>query len=206
MRISIYSILLLAFLSFSCKDDKQDREIEKEKNLEKRELIFQEINKAWHFNTMPLSPNAQATVSRWEQWRIFLTELKQKPKSSIGAFQQKSRTLAQKVLQLNNNIPPKLNKPSVKSRIAVLTTQIRSLDLYIHLSNIPEKKVISLIPEINGGVASLQSEFEEIIRKEQIPLEQGESDIIKMRDTARAIRSERKIKISPRFEQSGTIQ
>jgi len=195
MRIRLYHIVLLVFLGISCQDDKKTRETEQLKDQKKRELVFEEINKAWNLNSKPLSANAQAAVSRWEEWRIFKNELRQKPKSSIGAFQQKSRALAQRALELNNNIPFKLNKPSVKSRMAVLLTQIRSLDLYIHLHNIPAKKVISLIPEINYGVASLQSEFDEIIRKGQIPMEQGESDIIRMRDTARAIPTIRNSKL-----------
>ena len=48
--------------------------------------------------------------------------------------------------------------------------------------------------------------FEEIIRKEQTPREQGESDIKRMLDTSRAIPSVSKIKIRQRFEQSGTIE
>jgi hypothetical protein len=43
------------------------------------------------------------------------------------------------------------------------------------------------VPEINLAIASLNAQFEEINRKQQIPLEKGESDMIRMLDTARAI-------------------
>jgi hypothetical protein len=40
---------------------------------------------------------------------------------------------------------------------------------------------------------SLEAQFQEILRKEKIPLEQGESDMIKMLDTSRAIPSSKPI-------------
>ena len=42
---------------------------------------------------------------------------------------------------------------------------------------------------VEAAVASLQLQFEEIVRKDKIPMEQGESDMIKMLDTTRAIPS-----------------
>ena len=136
-----------------------------------------------------MNAETQTWLGNWNEWRDFLSELKLKPKSSIGAFKKKSKTLSKKVQQLNNNIPIKFANPQVKSRIAILTTQIHSLDLYMNLDNIPAEKVVALIPEINTAVASLQLQFEEIVRKDKIPMEQGESDMIRMLDTARAIPS-----------------
>jgi hypothetical protein len=61
------------------------------------------------------------------------------------------------------------------------------LDLYIHLKDIPDQKVIALIPEINIELASLQNQMDKMVQKSKIPLEEGESDLIKMLDSARAI-------------------
>lgn len=191
MNIRPYIVFSLFIFLFSCQNDESKREAEKLKDQKKKELVFQAINKSWVFNPQTLTPQTQAVVSNWSEWRQFLTELKQKPKSSIGAFQQKARTLSKKVLHLNNNIPPKLAQPAVRSRIAVLLTQVRSLDLYIHLDEIPEQKITALIQEINAAITSLEMQFEEIVRKEQIPIEQGESDMIRMLDTSRAIPSTR---------------
>lgn len=188
MKINFYILLLLSF-SVSCKDDDANRETARLKNIEKTEKVFETINKNWNFTERPLNPEAQSLLSNWSEWRNFLTELRQKPKSSIGAFKKKAETLSKKVQDLNNNIPPKFANPQIKSRIAILTTQIHSLDLYINLDNIPAEKVVALVPEINAALASLQLQFEEIIRKEKIPMEQGESDMIRMLDTTRAIPS-----------------
>jgi hypothetical protein len=118
---------------------------------------------------------------------VFLTELNEKPKSSIGAFQKKAKTLSQKVRDLNNNIPAKFNKPEIKSRISVLSTKINSINLYINLQNIPDQKVIANVTEANVQLAALYREMDEIMRKSAIPKEEGESDMIRMLDTARAI-------------------
>ena len=189
MKIRCCALFFLSLIIFSCQNDESKREAEKVKDLKKKELVFQAIDKSWAFTTRTLNPQTQALVSNWSEWRQFLSELNQKPKSSISAFQRKSSMLSKKVAELNNTIPPKLAQPAVKSRIAVLLTQIRSLDLYIHLDQIPDKKVTALIQEINAAIASLEMQFEEITKKEQIPIEQGESDMIRMLDTSRAIPS-----------------
>ena len=189
MKIKAYYILLLMVIGVSCKDDDTKRETARLKNLEKTEKVFEIINKNWNFSEKPMNSETQTWVSNWNEWRDFLSELKQKPKSSIGAFKKKSKTLSKKVQQLNNNIPIKFANPQVKSRIAILTTQIHSLDLYMNLDNVPAEKVVALVPEINKAIASLQLQFEEIVRKDKIPMEQGESDMIRMLDTTRAIPS-----------------
>ncbi len=61
------------------------------------------------------------------------------------------------------------------------------LDLYIHLNDIPDQNVLVLVGEINTELASLQNEMQKIVQKSKIPLEEGESDLLKMLDTARAI-------------------
>ena len=123
----------------------------------------------------------------WPEWRIFFFELKNKPKSTIGAFQKKAKELSKKVAELNNNIPIAYDKPEIKSRIAVLISKINSLNLFINLDEIPDDKVVALIIEINIELRSLQNQLDEIVRKSTIPKEEGESDLLKMLDTSRAI-------------------
>jgi hypothetical protein len=94
---------------------------------------------------------------------------------------------------LNDNLPSKFDNPQVKSRISIIITQVHQLDLYINLDKIPADKVIAIIPNINKGLESLQAQFQEILRKEKIPMEQGEADMIRMLDTTRAIPSSKPI-------------
>jgi len=187
MKLKLIYILSLIFVLNSCKNDTEKRLIETEKDAKKKELIFSNIQKGWVFNANPINATSQANKSSWNEWRMFLTELEQKPKKTIGAFQKKSTELSKKVMDLNTNIPIDFNKPQIKSRISALITKIRMLDLYIHLNNIPDQKVLVLVGEINEELVSLQNQMDKIVQKSKIPLEEGESDLLKMLDTTRAI-------------------
>jgi hypothetical protein len=90
-------------------------------------------------------------------------------------------------LLLNNNIPFEFQKPPIKSRIQTLITKVRLLDLFLHLDNISDKKVILLIGEVNAELVSLQRQMDKITEKSKIPVEEGESDMLRMLDTTRAI-------------------
>lgn len=187
MKLLFSCLFLVLFLTQSCQNNKEQRLIETAKEAKKQEIIFDNINKGWDFNAKPLNPASQGLVEMWNEWRIFLIELNQKPKSTIGAFQKKAIELSKKAADLNNNIPVAYNKPEVKSRIAVLISKINSLNLFINLNKIPDQKVVALIAEINIQMISLQSQLDEIVRKNTIPKEEGESDLIQMLDTSRAI-------------------
>ncbi len=181
-----FSTLLLVLLS-SCQQDPKDRALEQEKETQKREVIFTTINNGWNFNSQPINETSRGLTTNWAEWRVFLNELSQKPKSSIGAFQQKAKTLSKRAAELNNNIPIQYDIPEVKSRIAVLTTKVNAVNLYIHLNQIPDQKIVQLVQEINTVVASLQWQLDEIKRKSEIKIEDGEGDMIRMLDTTRAI-------------------
>jgi hypothetical protein len=64
------------------------------------------------------------------------------------------------------------------------------MDLFIHLNQIPSGKVVKLISEINTEIDYFQLQLEEIVKRSQIPMEEGEEDIIRMKDTTRAIPNE----------------
>jgi hypothetical protein len=173
----------------SCQNDNTTLIIEQQKEAKKKEVIFNNINRGWVFNIAPVEPLTQSRINSWMEWRNFLTEINQKPKSTIGAFQKKSKALSVKVMDLNNNIPLEFNKPQVKARIAVVTTKIKSLDLFIHLNQIPDAKVVKLVGEINMEVEYLQLQMEEIVKRSLIPREDGEPDILSMKDSTRAVPS-----------------
>lgn len=187
MKLKLLFFSLISVLTISCQDDTSQRKIEQEKQAKKSQTIFDNINRGWIFEIMPLEPTTQSKINNWNEWRTFLNEISQKPKSSISAFQKKAKVLSKKASELNNNIPAEFNKPQVKTRIAVVITKVRSLDLYINLSTIPDKKVIQLVSEINREIEYLQLQLEEIVIRSQIPKEEGEPDLIRMKDTTRAI-------------------
>ena len=187
MNFKFAYLLFFIFILNSCKDENEIRIVETKKDAQKKEIIFSNINKAWVFNASPINATAKSNATTWMEWRNFLTELEQKPKKTIGAFQKKSAELSKKVMLLNNTIPLEFDKPQMKARIAMLITKVRMLDLYIHLSDIPYKKVVVLFPEINKELVSMQNQMDKIVQKKKIPLEEGESELLKMLDTTRAI-------------------
>lgn len=183
-----FPFILLSFLFLvSCNDKDEKREAENLKDAQKKELVFETINKGWNFSIPSLTPSSKEAINNWNEWRLFLNEIELKPKSSIGAFQKKSKALSKRVSDLNINIPPQFNKPEIKSRISVLVTKINSINLFINLDDIPSQKVVTLVSEVNLGLTSLTQQMDEIVRKNAIPKEEGESDMIRMLDTARAI-------------------
>jgi hypothetical protein len=187
MKIKIVFLSLISFLALSCQEDAAQRKIEQEREAKKNDAIFNNINRGWIFDIVPLESTTQSKINNWNEWRTFLNEINQKPKSSISAFQKKAKVLSSKVVELNNNIPVEFNKPQIKARIAVVTTKVKSLDLYINLSAIQDKKVVKLVSEINREIEYLQLQLEEIVIRSQIPKEEGEPDLIRMKDTTRAI-------------------
>ncbi|TDE06656.1 DUF3450 domain-containing protein [Flavobacterium hiemivividum] len=187
MKYKIVSFLFLLIFLSSCKDDNQKRIAENEKDAKKKEVIFSSIKKGWVFYDTPINTAAEESVGSWNELRLFLAELAQKPNNTIGAFQQKSTAISKKAMALNENLPLQFDKPQIKSRISTLITKVRLLDLYIHLDNIPDKKVVVLIAEINKELASLQRQMDIIVEKSKIPLEEGESELKKMMDASRAI-------------------
>jgi len=187
MKFQSLLLLLLSLVLFSCQDENKIRLIEQQKEAKKKEVIFNNINKGWVFTIRPLDPTAQGKINNWMEWRSFLSEINQKPKSTISAFQRKAKVLAKKASELKNNIPYEFNKPQIISRITVIETKIKSMELFINLNQIQDVKVVKIISEINNEISSLQLQLEEIVRRSQIPNEIGEPDRIKIQDTSRAI-------------------
>jgi hypothetical protein len=189
MKIKFIYLLSLFFVLNSCKNESENekRLVENKKDAKKKELIFSKIDKGWNFNAIPLNETSEAYTTTWPAWRDFMTELSYRPQKTIGAFQKRAATLSRKVTALNTSIPTDFDKPQIKSRISALITKVRMLDLYIHLDDIPSEKVLALIPEINMELMSLQNQMDKIVQKSKIPLEEGESELLKMLDTTRAI-------------------
>lgn len=193
MKYKLAVCCSLILVLFSCKNEDQKRFAENRKEVQKKEVILTNIQKGWIFYDTPVTEASENSLSSWNEWRIFLAELAQKPKKTIAAFQQKSKALTKKVMALTAQIPVQYDKPQIRSRIGTLITKVQMLDLYIHLDNIPDKKVTQLVAEINLELVSLQRQMDKIVEKSKIPIEEGESDLLRMMDTSRAIPNTPKI-------------
>lgn len=187
MKIILFFIGVCTLLFLGCKDDGVNQAASQQRDVKKKDLIFATVNAGWIFRINDLQPEAQNLTSNWPAWRLFINELKQKPKSSIGAFQKKSKSLSKLADSVFKTIPSKLQKPAIKARITVILTMVRNLELYMNLQTVQADKAVIIISEINQAINSFQMQLDEMVRKSQIPVEQGEPDLIKIMDTTRAI-------------------
>lgn len=178
MKYIVSLFLLLIVLFTSCKDDDKKHEMQITKALKEKELVFSTINKTWNFVPRTLTPEAQNITNDWSDWRLFTSELYQKPKGTIGAFQRKTKSLVQKAEILNSTIPEKISKPQIKSRLMAIITKVKALHTFINLDRIPEKKVVTLITDLNVELIAFQDQIEEIVRRSHIQKEEGEQEML----------------------------
>jgi len=188
MKFFIRFFMLTLFLIFACQDENEARRIQQQKEITKKEEVAKRIYSAWNFRSVSLSPLASNFTNDWAEWRLFQTELYQKPTNNLTAFQKKSKILTKKADDVLQTIPGVLIRPEFKTRFTVLLNKFRFIEMYLNLTEIPEKKVIRLISEINLELLSIESQMNELARKNQIPMEQGEANMIRMLDTSRAVR------------------
>lgn len=179
-QLVIIFLLSIFFLSCEEKNDTSLSSIEKN-----NEHVFQAISEKWHFNFPQNSSEITKMTSNWNHWQQFKNELQQKPKTSLLAFQMKIKNVATKSDSLSITLPEAYNNPQVRSRITTLRTKIRSLETFMNLQEIPEKKVLTLITEVNEEINGVYAQWNEIIVKRAIPREIGEDDMIKALDTTR---------------------
>ena len=176
-------LLFIAVFLFSCEQD--STQAENKEILAKNSKTFNLVNSVWNLTIPSTSPNVQNQLDNWNAWQQFVIEINQKPKSNLTAFQLKTKNLSSKIDSLGIKIPADFDKPQVKSRIAALSTKVRMLDNFINLTDVPQNKIKAILPEINQEIAALVGQWEEIYLKKQIPLEEGESYMIKALDTTR---------------------
>ena len=184
----IIPFILFVFVVSSCQNDAQ-QQLDAQKIAQKNDAVFKNISKMWQFNVPNALPELTTTLNTWNAWRQFEIELLQKPKSTLSAFQLKTKNIASKADALTQTIPLEYNKPQILSRITTLNTKIKSLEMYLYLNIIPEQKVARLIPEINEEIKGLYSQWDEIIIKKAIPKEIGEDLMLQALDTTRNARS-----------------
>ncbi len=187
MKSTWFSFIFAVLILTSCQNNDAARLAELKKDAQKRDLIFKTISKGWRFQMPPLNAKTQALTQDWPELHAFAAELNQTPKSTTNAFQKKAVELSKKAFALNNNIPIPFNRPEIKSRVAALNTKVNSLTLFLNIDDIPQEKIVLLVQEINIALQSLYQQLDEVVRRNDIPKEEGETDMIRMLDTARAI-------------------
>lgn len=177
--------IFFLFLTLVACDDFTKQNEESLKLTQKKELVFKSISKKWQFVFPEARPEVKQVINGWNHWEQFKRELEEKPKTSLLAFQLKVKTVSKKADSLSLTVPEEFNIPQVRSRLVTLNTKIKSLDTFIHLDAIPEKRILTLISEINEEIKGVYTQWDEVIIKKAIPKEVGEDDMIRALDTTR---------------------
>lgn len=180
----LLSLYIISLLFISC-NNFSELDADSEKTKARNEQVFKTISKEWNFVFPKTRPEIENTLKEWKEWNQFQNELQQKPKTSLLAFKMKIENVSKRADSLYLQVPEKFNNPQVRSRLITLTTQLNSLNTYMHLQVIPEKKVTGLITTVNEEIKSIYKQMEEVILKEAIPTEIGEEEMIKALDTTR---------------------
>ncbi len=183
MKYFLYCFILLCVLT-SCQDKAFENKAAQELK-EHHEKVFQSVSSNWTFDFPSAQPEIETTLQEWNHWQQFQHELQQHPKTSMLAFQMKIDNVAKRADSLSLQVPERFNNPQVKSRLITLSTQLNSLNTYMQLEEVPEKKVLELIKTVNNEISSVYLQLNEIIVKEKIPMEMGEADMIRALDTTR---------------------
>jgi hypothetical protein len=178
-----FLFLLASFFILVGCTEKQN--VKSEKAAQKNDVIFKSISSKWQFNFPSNNSSVETTLKNWNHWEQFKKELEQKPKTSLLAFKMKSKNVALRADSLSLSVPSEFNIPQVRSRLVTLKTKLNALEMYLNLNEIPEKKVISLITEVNSEIKGVYGQWNEIIIKKAIPREIGEDEMIKALDTSR---------------------
>ena len=98
MKLKFTAVFFIVITILSCKNDSEKQLLDTERELKKTELIVNNVSKSWTFNASPSNSASQANAVKWTEWRLFMSELNQKPKKSIRAFQNKVAELSKKGL------------------------------------------------------------------------------------------------------------
>lgn len=183
-----FNLVILCLVSlclFSCEEDVKDQQAQLLKVQRYNDSIVKIISKNWNLSVPSPTPKVQQLTTRWNEWHQFRDELAKKPNANLAAYRQKAQSLAEKAEALNNNIPAIFDMPHVRSRIAVLNTKARSLYTYINVDVAQDEKVIDLLKEITRETISIQNQFDEAVRRLEVPKEFGEDEMLRALDTVR---------------------
>mgnify|MGYP003406620669 FL=1 len=174
-------IVLTALSMLSCK--KETTQADKPVATISQDSLVRSIHDKWKFTIAINNPTITKNLSNWEDWRNYVNELTITPNPSLGNMAHKTTKLVSMVAVLKNSIPEKYNKQETKARLALLETNIQSLDMLLGLEPINIKEIHKLLANIQKNTNSIINQFNEFEVKAQIPKEIGESELTQPVDT-----------------------
>ena len=180
----VITILFISLFLFSCNGTDAQKEAS-EREVKKEQALFELLEKEWRFTFPTASPKVNLTLNEWNEWQQFKNELSQKPKTSLSAYKLKIANVSKKSDSLQFYVPEVYKVPTLTSRLLTLDTQLKNLDMYLQLKEVPIKKISPFLKQINTEIKGLYSQFEELEVLKNIPLEAREKQMLEAIDTTR---------------------
>lgn len=180
----VITILFISLFLFSCNGTDAQKEAS-EREVKKEQALFELLEKEWRFTFPTASPKVNLTLNEWNEWQQFKNELSQKPKTSLSAYKLKIANVSKKSDSLQFYVPEVYKVPALTSRLLTLDTQLKNLDMYLQLKEVPIKKISPFLKQINTEIKGLYSQFEELEVLKNIPLEAREKQMLEAIDTTR---------------------
>lgn len=150
-----------------------------------QDSLVRSIHKKWQFKVIVPNNTVATKINNWDAWNNFSNELTIKPNASIISLKRKATSLVEKAAVLKTTIPEMYNKAEVKARLALLETNIQTLDMLLELESLNVKEINSLLTAIQKNTNSVLNQFNEFEIKAKIPKETGEDQLIQTIDTVK---------------------
>lgn len=182
MKYVFISILFLALFT-SCNKKNATTAVTTSKV--SQDSLVRSIHKKWQFKVIVPNNTVATKINNWDAWNNFSNELTIKPNASIISLKRKATSLVEKAAVLKTTIPEMYNKAEVKARLALLETNIQTLDMLLELEPLNVKEINSLLTAIQKNTNSVLNQFNEFEIKAKIPKETGEDQLMQTIDTVK---------------------
>lgn len=183
MKYVFISILFLALFTSCNKKNATTTTVTTSKV--SQDSLVRSIHKKWQFKVIVPNNTVATKINNWDAWNNFSNELTIKPNASIISLKRKATSLVEKAAVLKTTIPEMYNKAEVKARLALLETNIQTLDMLLELESLNVKEINSLLTAIQKNTNSVLNQFNEFEIKAKIPKETGEDQLIQTIDTVK---------------------
>lgn len=183
MKYLFISILFLALFTSCNKKNATTTAVTTSKV--SQDSLVRSIHKKWQFKVIVPNNTVATKINNWDAWNNFSNELTIKPNASIISLKRKATSLVEKAAVLKTTIPEMYNKAEVKARLALLETNIQTLDMLLELEPLNVKEINSLLTAIQKNTNSVLNQFNEFEIKAKIPKETGEDQLMQTIDTVK---------------------
>lgn len=163
MNRQIVYILLVLFLTVSCKPEKKDIEISENSidSLEQQDVNISSIG-------ITLSPKAKQATETWLEYQMIQSKINGYNKTTMSQALLNAMELAELVENASDTIEvAKLDRPDIKIRFNVLRNHALRLDDMSTIPSISEKEVMAEVTSILDAFSAVNEKINVIYKIEE---------------------------------------